>query len=521
MNTLLTHPCVAALATTLLHSLWMFAVLIGLGWWSARALAEARHRDLAYLLSLLSLPLSFAAVFFMEWRARTDAWSSAALLRDKLGTEVTLELTGNLSKLGIENQPRWIGYIAVAYLLGLLVSLAISAYRYWATVRMRRSGWPAPPEFRPIFERLRRELMPDRRVDWRITKRVAGAVAVGILRPVILFPVGLVNALSPDEVEAILRHELTHLLRHDPVWNAVQEVIVCLFFYHPLVYLLARWLNREREFACDDAVSRATDRTTYARALVRAAKFSLHPLTPFTMAATDNRHFSTRIQRLFTPTDAQQAPGTPSRSFLLAPLAILPLFFLFAFTPASTEWQGWPDTETTATADQDWTIQGTVTDCTTGDPLIGTAVVLEGTKNGAITDFNGNYTLRVPGGKQAITYSYVGYESVSLPANVSRNLNADIAMCKDQDGKVTLREGDSSISFEAKKTDAPKTTSVLSAMGTELLIIVDGKRHTSGTTDDISPDTIEKVEVVKDVEKIKALGYGIDFKGAILITTKK
>ena len=58
-------------------------------------------------------------------------------------------------------------------------------------------------------------------------------------------------------------------------------------------------------------------------------------------------------------------------------------------------------------------------------------------------------------------------------------------------------------------------------MGNELLITVDGKRHIAGSFDDISPEMIKKIDVLKDLDKVKALGHGVDFKGAIVITTKK
>jgi beta-lactamase regulating signal transducer with metallopeptidase domain len=412
MNALLTHPLVAALATTLLHSLWMFCVLIGVCWWSAGALEQARHRYVAFMITLLSLPLVFTVVLLMEWRVQATAWSGAALLGESLRPEAVLELTTGLSKLGISTAPHWLGYLAVTYLAGLVISLVISSYSYAITFSMRRGGWFAPPALRQLFDRLRQELVPGRKVEWKITKRVTGAMAVGILRPVILFPVGLVNALSAQEVEAILRHELTHLLRYDPVWNAVQELLVNIFFYHPLVYLLARRLDREREYACDDAVSATTDRSLYAKALLQAAKYSLNPSKPFTMAATNNRHFSHRIKRLFGATaDVQSFSTNNHRSYLLAPLAILPLFLLFAFAPNNSDQQAWLDA-------RGWVISGTVTDCDTGDPLIGTSINLVGTNTGAITDFDGNYELRVPPGQHTLSYAYVGYQTMELSATI-------------------------------------------------------------------------------------------------------
>ena len=55
---------------------------------------------------------------------------------------------------------------------------------------------------------------------------------------------------------------------------------------------------------------------------------------------------------------------------------------------------------------QQLTVTGTVTDAN-DNPLIGAAVAVEGTQNGVITDFNGNYSIQV-GANQTLKFSYVG-----------------------------------------------------------------------------------------------------------------
>ncbi len=59
-------------------------------------------------------------------------------------------------------------------------------------------------------------------------------------------------------------------------------------------------------------------------------------------------------------------------------------------------------------------VSGTVLDAT-GEPLIGVSVLEEGTSNGVITDFDGNFSLTVKQGAK-LTFSYVGYTSQTLAA---------------------------------------------------------------------------------------------------------
>ena len=50
-------------------------------------------------------------------------------------------------------------------------------------------------------------------------------LVVGHLKPVIFFPMGAINRLSPEEVEAILAHELAHIMRHDYLINLVVSCV--------------------------------------------------------------------------------------------------------------------------------------------------------------------------------------------------------------------------------------------------------------------------------------------------------
>jgi len=68
------------------------------------------------------------------------------------------------------------------------------------------------------------------------------------------------------------------------------------------------------------------------------------------------------------------------------------------------------------------TISGTVTD-DTGTPLPFANVYVEGTTVGTTTDIDGNYTLKVPEGSNALIVSYTGYSDQSLSLGDSDNLS--------------------------------------------------------------------------------------------------
>lgn len=66
-------------------------------------------------------------------------------------------------------------------------------------------------------------------------------------------------------------------------------------------------------------------------------------------------------------------------------------------------------------AQQEGTLQGRVTDASSGEPLPGVNVYLVGTTLGATTDVEGNYVIRqIPAGIYTVRASFVGYEPVSV-----------------------------------------------------------------------------------------------------------
>jgi ankyrin repeat protein/beta-lactamase regulating signal transducer with metallopeptidase domain len=104
---------------------------------------------------------------------------------------------------------------------------------------------------------------------------------IGWLRPTILIPVSVLSGLNPEQLEAILAHELAHVRRYDYLVNLFQTVVETILFYHPAIWWISRKLREERENSCDDIVLELMqDRLVYASALalleeVRPAFFAL------------------------------------------------------------------------------------------------------------------------------------------------------------------------------------------------------------------------------------------------------
>ncbi len=95
-------------------------------------------------------------------------------------------------------------------------------------------------------------------------------VLLGHLKPLILIPIGTINLLTEEEMEAVLAHELAHIIRRDFSMNIFFTFVEILFYYHPGVWLMAATIRSERENCCDDlALYLCKKPLAYARALYK------------------------------------------------------------------------------------------------------------------------------------------------------------------------------------------------------------------------------------------------------------
>ena len=193
-----------------------------------------------------------------------------------------------------------------------------------------------------------------------------------------------------------------------------------------------------------------------------------------------------------------------------------------------------------------------------GAPLIGATVMVDGTSRGVSTDANGSFTLREPVGT-SITISYIGYEDVTIALS-----NGMVVTLKDQqmiddivvvgygarkketlsgaiavvDDKMLTNKGAMSSPlqglqgqvpgvFITRNSSAPGDESwsmslrgAVSANSTEPLLIVDGVAYESvNAMRNINPEDIESMSFLKDAA---AAIYGARAAGGVvLITTKK
>ena len=96
----------------------------------------------------------------------------------------------------------------------------------------------------------------------------------GILRPALVWPVGISQHLTDAHLEAIIAHEVWHVRRRDNLAAAVHMVVEAIFWFHPLVWWLGARLIEERERACDEEVLQLGNRPqVYAESILKTCEF--------------------------------------------------------------------------------------------------------------------------------------------------------------------------------------------------------------------------------------------------------
>ena len=102
------------------------------------------------------------------------------------------------------------------------------------------------------------------------------------------------------------------------------------------------------------------------------------------------------------------------------------------------------------------TITGTVTDGETGDPLIGASVLVIGTSTGAVTDFDGKYSINIPEDATELEFSYTGYTATRIAIGTSNVVNAGLTA-----GEVLEEVVVTALGFEQKKDEMGATSSIV------------------------------------------------------------
>lgn len=275
----------SALGYTLLHSLWQGAFILLVFWLLSLGIKQSRHKyNLAMGSLMLLLTVSGATFYYLYQPVRSfgPVESNSFLTGDTLWMDSTLAVKQGVWDSFLAFINLHIDQVALLWSLGVVFLLCRMSLGLLFIEKLKKTSLPLINEkAQEMMQQIRSRVGLSAAVKLAETKEITVPVTVGWIKPVVLFPVGMLSGLSVQHLEAILAHELAHIKRNDYLVNIFQSFAEVLFFFNPFVWILSSRIRAERENCCDDiALEICGNRLVLARALVQVADYAV----PFAMA---------------------------------------------------------------------------------------------------------------------------------------------------------------------------------------------------------------------------------------------
>ncbi len=251
-------PFFYAFIVMMLHSIWQ-AGLLALVYVSIDACATKIHplhrRNLLY--SLLSAQVIVSIVTFYFYFTQIDFSYITSTNRFSFGW---INKYGNI--------------IFSFYFVVVLYKFLSVIFQWNVFIKSYRKNLLKPSAELKIFTELKAyQLGIKRKVTVWYCNNIQSPITFGFLKPMILLPFSLANALSMQEIETIILHELAHIKSKDYLLNWLLLGMEIVYFFNPFVQLLSHKIKLEREKNCDTQVLDFNyNEILYAQTLLKIAQ---------------------------------------------------------------------------------------------------------------------------------------------------------------------------------------------------------------------------------------------------------
>jgi beta-lactamase regulating signal transducer with metallopeptidase domain len=508
------HELIHAIGWTLIHSLWQ-AIAIGAVIWLLFRFISKDNARIRYALSglgLILISLASAITFYRYIPTNTSIAVSDFTAQLQTINYVQQEETF-FAKLWTQLQDQLeniFPYLVQIWMIGILFLSINLILKYIHTLKFKKQqSYPLRSEYKLIADRLIQKFNFKQNILFKESGLLDIPSVIGYFKPMVLLPVSLISGIPENQLEIIIAHELAHIRRHDYLLQFIQGIIELIFFYHPIVWWLSSVVNTERENICDDlAVTICGESLPLIKALNNMEAIRKKQYEMVLQFSGKKGIVLNRIQRILR----SKVSTNPKRErFMLSgvfTLLFAGLFLIsnFAISENTDSQKAFFSKITNNSTDQriDPAVNFTLAD-TTNSPLY----ILDGIKISAEAaskvDPNDIISMNVLKGKEAITKygesAQNGAIEIISKAHQSEN--------NDETAVVGYGHWKNSASIETQISDTGKKENTVFTIGTsdkEPLIILDGKEITRAQMDQISPNDIASINVLKDESSIANYG---------------
>ena len=237
----------------------------------------------------------------------------------------------------------WSRWLLIAWAASALTYLLVAFLRAWRIQQGLTHGrtWP-DMELECEFLELTKCVGTRFRPKLCLIRGLSQPFVWGLLRGAIYLPENFGRQGTLRERKLVMAHELAHVLRWDALVNFVQVLVQAIFIFHPLVWLLNRFIRHEREKCCDEMAVAilSSPPQEYGSAILNRLADYFEPACPPSSLAISGRakDLEDRIKSLLRPGRSfSRQPTIPARvTVLLLALLVLPLQVVVKARPRET-----------------------------------------------------------------------------------------------------------------------------------------------------------------------------------------
>lgn len=210
------------------------------------------------------------------------------------------------------------------------------------------------PAFALPMARAVRALSQSSRSQLRVSSEIDVPVTFGVSSARVLLP-SSAEEWEDERLQLVLLHELAHVRRRDLLAQSVGLLVCALYWFHPLVWLVGRRLDLERERACDDLVLGCEgNAVVYARQLVEfAGSLQGRPVSAFGVSMARPSQLGRRLAALLDG-GMDRRTMRPAQAFLAVLLGMVVLLPMAASGPGLNGPEEAPAAEDWSEMEESW-----------------------------------------------------------------------------------------------------------------------------------------------------------------------
>ena len=336
IQNIFSEELIQAVGWTMIHSLWQgfaVAILMGIAMIGLQKKSSKVRHEFAFFSLFLIFVISLSTFIYLY---------DSAVKGAALETTITIMAEGgfvlenativqSFFRKSIEYFNEHLPLIVTLWLMGMVFFLfrLLGGLIFIQELKIQQHQ-PLSSKWQTTFQKIHAKFPMKKTVRFVESGLAKTPMVIGYLKPIILFPLGTVNQLTQQEVEAVLAHELAHIYRNDYLLNIIQSFIEIIFYYHPAVWWISANIRTERENCCDDiAVKICGSSITYVKALVILDEIQPTPNLAMLFSSDSKNQLLNRVKRIL---------NQPQNKFNImekftATCFLLVALFLFSFSP--------------------------------------------------------------------------------------------------------------------------------------------------------------------------------------------